>query len=65
MTKLMAEGQKRLGSSYEFHYIDLQGLEDVDDFVAQTLPATRLYFWSMLGSGAPLPFLLLTITPTP
>jgi hypothetical protein len=37
ITKLMVKAQERLGDNYEFHYIDLQGLVDLDDFIAQTL----------------------------
>jgi AAA+ ATPase superfamily predicted ATPase len=37
LTKLMAKAQERFGDEYEFHYIDLQGLENLDDFVVQAL----------------------------
>lgn len=36
---IRATGSDKLGDDYEFHYIDLQGLEDTDDFIQRVLDA--------------------------
>jgi AAA+ ATPase superfamily predicted ATPase len=37
MNVIVATGPQQLGEGYEFYYLDLQGLESTEDFVAQAL----------------------------